>query len=92
MHIKFNDGCSIWPVYNNEGEKGGVYCVMHKKEGMVNVRSKRCAEDGCVTHPVYNFEGEIGGVYCKNHNKHNMVDVESRRCAIIKKRHVHLIE
>jgi len=78
--ICMEDGCSITANYNNEGEKRAIYCVTHKKEGMIDVRSKKCIEDGCNKHPSYNNEGEKRGIYCATHKKEGMIDVKNRTC------------
>jgi hypothetical protein len=36
------DGCDKCPCFNIEGEKSGIYCLQHKKDNMINVRTKRC--------------------------------------------------
>ena len=63
--------------------KGGVYCKKHKKPGMVNVVSKRCAhEEGCGSpNPSFNFPGSKQGEYCSEHLKPGMVNVKHKRCA-----------
>jgi hypothetical protein len=33
----FEDGCKTIPVFNILGTKKGIYCSIHKKEGMINV-------------------------------------------------------
>ena len=48
----------IVPVYNYEGESSGLYCTTHKKDGMINVLSKKCLENRCNKQPSYNYEGE----------------------------------
>ena len=50
-------GCKIRPNYNNEGETTGLYCSAHKKEGMVNVRDKKCIHPECEVIPIFNFKG-----------------------------------
>ena len=39
------EGCSKIPSYNIVGRKP-LYCFNHKKDGMLNVKTKRCAEKG----------------------------------------------
>ena len=39
------DGCETIPNFNIEGETRGIYCFKHKKDAMVNVKSKRCEHD-----------------------------------------------
>ena len=34
--------CKKQPVFNKEGESKPLYCSEHKKEGMVDVKNKRC--------------------------------------------------
>ena len=38
--------CKVSPIYNIEGEKP-KYCSIHKKDGMVDVVSKKCIYEGC---------------------------------------------
>ena len=75
------DGCKKRANFNNEGESQGVYCRLHKKDGMINVISRRCTEDGCMKQPSFNFEGESQGLYCDLHKKDGMINVICRRCA-----------
>ena len=50
------EGCNVRPFFNIEGEIKGLYCSQHKKDGMVDVKSKTCLE--CKKQPVFNIEGE----------------------------------
>ena len=74
------EGCRKRPSYNLEGENCGLYCVSHKKQGMVDVKNKRCQEDGCRKIPSYNLEGENCGLYCVSHKKQGMVNVINKKC------------
>ena len=52
--------CDRRAMYNLPGKTGGVYCISHKKVGMVNVKGKRCEfvySGGipCYTIPIYTF-------------------------------------
>ena len=75
------EGCSLNPAFNVEGEARGRFCKEHKKKGMVDVKSKRCEEEGCASQPAFNVEGESRGRFCKEHKKEGMVDVKHKRCA-----------
>ena len=77
------NGCKIRPSFNNEGEKKALYCATHKKEGMVDVKSKTCIE--CNKRPSYNKEGDSTPLYCVAHKKEGMVDVKSNTCIECKK-------
>ena len=74
------EGCKRYPIFNKEGEKKRLYCSIHKKEGMVNVKNKTCVEEGCRKQPHYNKEGEKKGIYCSIHKKEGMVDVKNKTC------------
>jgi hypothetical protein len=75
-------GCTKRPNFNHPGQTGGKFCSEHKREGMVDVRSKRCAHDGCTsTSRVFNHPGETKGMFCGEHKEPGMVDVASKQCA-----------
>jgi hypothetical protein len=74
------EGCKTHPVYNFEGETKGLYCVRHKKDGMIDVKHKMCTHEGCKTRSHFNFEGETKPLYCVRHKKDGMIDVKSKRC------------
>jgi len=58
-----------------------LYCSEHKKDGMVNVKSKTCKDvGGCKKQPAYNIEGKTIGLYCSEHKKDGMVDVKNKTC------------
>jgi len=74
-----HNGCKIRSIYNKEGERP-MYCGIHRKEGMIDVKSNRCIHEGCKTIPTFNKEGEPKGLYCGTHRKEGMIDVKSNRC------------
>lgn len=41
------ENCLTTPYFNYPGEKTGLYCNRHKKDGMMNVLSKLCEHEGC---------------------------------------------
>src|SRR3989338_6074419 len=60
--------------------KLAMFCVSHKLEGMIDVKSKRCQFPGCITQPTY---GEIGSklaIFCVSHKLESMIDVKHKRC------------
>ena len=58
-----------------KGEGKGRYCGIHKLEGMVNVKSKKCHHPGCSSvSPSFDFPGGIGR-YCGPHKQPNMVSI-----------------
>ena len=74
-----HEGCKTKPTYNVEGGTKALYCSLHKKEGMVNVKDKKCIHEGCKTQPVFNVEGETKALYCSVHKKEGMVNVKKRK-------------
>ena len=75
------DECHKRPYYNKRGMKGGVYCVGHKEEGMIDVKHKTCAKDECDKQPHYNKRGMKTGLYCVGHREEGMIDVVHKTCA-----------
>jgi hypothetical protein len=74
-------------LYNYKGKTGGIYCLDHMVEGMVNVKGKRFAYKGllgneiCYTAPIYNYDGQLKGLYCIEHKAENMINVTGKRCS-----------
>lgn len=67
--------------------KGGVikYCFVHKKEGMVDVGTKRCIIPGCKKQAVFHVKGTTGNLYCTPHGKaHGGTRFQSALCKICK--------
>jgi len=74
------DGCKKRPAFNYEGETKADYCVLHKLEGMIDIKSKRCIFDGCKKRPNFNYEGETKADYCVLHKLEGMIDIKNKRC------------
>ncbi len=77
--------CNSRATFNLPGKTGGVYCGSHRKDGMVNVKCKRCAfiyDNGlpCYITPIYNVAGEQKGKFCIVHKEDDMVNVTGKRC------------
>jgi len=78
----YHEGCDTRPTYNVPGETCGLFCKLHKTDGMIDVKNKRCVHpEGCDTMPNYNVPGETRGLFCKIHKTDDMVNVVSKRCA-----------
>ncbi len=73
-------GCDKHPSFNDPVEIKGLYCNQHKKEGMIDVISKRCQHPSCIKQPSFNLPGEIKGLYCHQHKKDGMTDVKNKKC------------
>ena len=46
------ENCKTRASYNVDGQKKALYCSLHKKENMVDVKSKMCIEANCKTIPI----------------------------------------
>jgi len=75
-----HEGCNTQPTYNVEGQKKGLYCLQHRREGMMDVKNKSCIHEGCNTQPTYNVEGQKKGLYCLQHRREGMMDVKNKSC------------
>ena len=53
--------CRTVPIYNYNGEKAGRYCNTHKKDDMVDVKSRFCNTPHCLTRVTDKYNG-----YCLN--------------------------
>ena len=63
------------------GSKTVEFCSQHAKDGMVDVKSKRCAHPSCTKHARYGVEGTNARVFWSQHAREGMVDITSKRCA-----------
>ena len=78
---KYCQLCNTRSTYGIPGSKIALYCVSHKQEGMVDIKSKRCAHPGCDTRPTYNIPGSKIALYCSSHKQDGMIDIKHKRCA-----------
>ena len=77
------NNCNVIPNFNVKFCKTALYCSTHKKEGMVNVKSKLCVE--CNIQAAFNVEGSKGALYCSTHKKKGMVNIKNKTCFECKK-------
>jgi hypothetical protein len=47
MSICKFENCKTIASYNVDGQKKALYCSVHKKENMVDVKNKTCIEPNC---------------------------------------------
>ena len=74
MSFCYHDGCNTRAGFNFEGEKKPLYCSKHKKDGMINIISKRCKSDWCDTHANKKYDD-----YCLHCFVHLFPDRELSR-------------
>jgi hypothetical protein len=58
-------GCNKRPYFNTPEETSGLYCNSHKKDGMINILSKRCKNDWCDIFANPKYEGYCA--FCFSH-------------------------
>ena len=75
-----HSGCGKQANFNTIGEKNGLFCAKHKKEGMIDVKHKTCEIPECETQPSFNMIGEKNGLFCAKHKKEGMIDVKNKTC------------
>jgi hypothetical protein len=79
-NVCIEPNCNVCPSFNFIN-KYPNYCTLHKKDGMINVKSKKCKEKNCNTsNPSFNYKNIKFGIYCSKHKKENMIDVINKRC------------
>ena len=72
------EGCKTQPTHNVIGDTKPLFCFVHKKEGMVNVKSKSCEHPDCKIQPSYNFLEKRGSRFCKLHKQEGMINKRSK--------------
>ena len=72
--------CKVSSAFNFENEQKAIYCFQHKKENMVNIKSKPCIFENCKILPVFNFENETCALYCSSHKLPNMINIKNKIC------------
>ena len=81
---EFED-CKLRSNFNFSGEKYGIYCSDHKKENMIDVKSKKCIVCN-KKRPNFNFEEQKNPTHCKNCKLENMVDITHKKCIVCNKK------
>jgi hypothetical protein len=74
------ENCNTRGTFNYLNEIKPIYCEIHKKIGMINVRSKKCKEFNCKKQPAFNLPNKKSGIYCNEHKKVGMINMISKRC------------
>ncbi len=84
-HCKFED-CIKEPNYNYIGAGTGIYCGIHRLDGMEDVKHKKCEyidenDVKCKSIPTYGPEGGKA-IYCEphSHNFENMILIRNDLC------------
>jgi hypothetical protein len=75
-------GCNNHPIYADIGQPA-AFCAKCKKDGMVNVKHKRCQESGCPTSALFGYL-TFPAERCAQHQdpENTMVYLPTARCII----------
>jgi hypothetical protein len=74
--------CETVPIYNYIIHKNGMYCKLHKLDGMEDVKNNKCIYDKCNTRSNYNYKGKTKGIYCSRHKLDGMINIVYKLCPI----------
>jgi len=55
------------------------FCFDHRKEGMTNIRIKKCIYEGCIKFPSFGYLGE-SSKFCFKHKEHDMINLAHKTC------------
>jgi len=82
MTLCFYPGCNTFASFNF-ANLSAHFCLKHKTEKMVNVRTRLCNVDKCFNRAYYNFRNNkscrVGG-YCIDHREAGMVNIFTKHC------------
>lgn len=80
VNICQEPSCKTRANFNYRQQKEGLYCSIHKKNEMFDVKNKMCMYPECITRAQYNFKDKAGGIYCGKHKENRMINVSIKRC------------
>jgi hypothetical protein len=69
-----HDGCTTHPSYNLSTETKALYCKKHKKENMIDIKSKLCQYIKCKNDAIYGIKDKKSQ-FCFEHKKENMINL-----------------
>jgi hypothetical protein len=72
--------CITEPIYNHPMAKSGLYCGIHKLDGMIDVKNAKCTNELCKKRANYNYPGFSKGLFCAKHQKEGMTNVVYKLC------------
>lgn len=62
------NGCNNEVYYNHPGEQKGIWCSIHRKNYMINVKNRICLGDkDCYKQPSFNYPDRSHGIMCITH-------------------------
>lgn len=75
-------GCPRRPSFGDPGDSKASWCASHKKDGQIDVTSRRCEHEGCDRIPSFRYIGTKGSRFCAKHKLPGMADYhrDARNC------------
>ena len=73
-----NENCTKSAGFNFPGKSKRIFCLTHKEDGMINVKSRKCQYLDCKISRVFNFEGEKIPIYCSSHKEEGMINIVTK--------------
>ena len=61
-------------------DKKATYCVTHKLDDMVDIKSAKCIYEGCMITPNYGVHNDKQATYCVSHKLDNMINITTLKC------------
>ena len=80
VKICVEPSCNTRANFNYKDQKEALYCSLHKKNEMIDVKTVICAYPSCITRAQYNFKDKTSGIYCGKHKENGMINVSNKRC------------
>ena len=71
-------GCNKKSKFNIKGNEP-IYCILHKKDGMINVNTKICEYMSCIKLAIYGYEDK-SVQFCTNHKIVGMKSNRYKKC------------
>eukprot|EP00752_Nemacystus_decipiens_P011725 g10406.t1 len=68
-------GCAGKPTYKATPGSPAEFCVYHRTDGMIQVKSGRCGQQGCEKYRSFGVPGTTKSLYCAEHALSGMTNV-----------------
>ncbi len=65
------------PMYGYENDERAEYCILCKKNDMINIKTKKCP---CKKRPYFGYENDVEPTCCNSCKKNGMIDIVHKLC------------
>jgi G:T-mismatch repair DNA endonuclease (very short patch repair protein) len=77
------DDCTTVPNFGMPTDPRASRCSKHQLDGMIDIKSARCASDGCTTQPSFGNPDNARPTRCGKHQLDGMIDIVHARCEFV---------